>query len=168
MLRSTLTVHSRLTSAVLGRRRAPWAVAMVAGLLCVLSVGQSPAWAASAAQFDPAASSATWDGDTVRVTFLETGVPPGSTSTIAIEATVTVDAVCRQDDNVQVSIHSSATATDVSEYPSGADATIRGSREFAVTVPLPTISGLGCTTQITRTLTVVLRDLDTGATLVLP
>jgi hypothetical protein len=142
-------------------------VATMTGLLVVLSLtGNAAAWAA-AAGFVPASSSAVWDGDTVAVTFQEAGVGPGVTTTILIQATGTVDAVCEKDGEVLVSTHSSATNTDVSNYVAGADGTVTGSRELAVTVQPPTITGLGCTTRVVRTFTVLLHDLDTGARLVL-
>lgn len=160
------TASRRMTRAASRRPWAPRVLAVaMAALLSVLVTGPAPAWAASA-QFVAEASTATWDGETVRVTFVETGVEPGTT-TIAVEASGTVDASCRQDDNVLISTHSSAAVTDVSDYPSDTDATVRGTRELALSVSVPTISGLACTLHVVRSLTVVLRDLDTGATLVL-
>lgn len=128
-----------------------------------LLMGGAPAWAA-AARFVPEASNATWDDAAVTVTFREIGAPPNGTTSIAVEATGTIETVCRQDGAVRVSIRSSASAAEVSDYPVDGDGTVDGNRRLAVMVQRPVVSGLNCTPQETRTLTVVLRDLVTGAT----
>lgn len=166
-----LTIGSRNQDPV---RRQSWMTRMlrVATVACVvvalpLTTGAA-AWAAEAARFVPTASSATWDGRTVTVAFQEVGVEPGSTSTIMVEATGILETVCRQDDTVVVSTTSSATVRDVADHVADANGTITGTRVLALTVRPPTITGLNCTIRVIRTLTVLLHDVDTGATLALP
>jgi hypothetical protein len=132
-----------------------------------LIAGSTTAWAAQA-HFPPAGSSATWDGNTVTVTFREEGVDAGTESSILLTARASVDASCNKNGMVLLTTHSSATVTDVSDYPAGHDGVVTGTRELAMKLEPPTVSGLDCAMHVVRTFTVVVRDLDTGATLTLP
>lgn len=132
-----------------------------------LVAGSATAWAAEA-RFVPAASSATWAGGTVTVTFREEGVDAGAAASILVTATGSVDAFCTRDGAVLLSTHSSATVTDVSDYPVSPDGTVTATRELALEVRPPTVTGLDCTLHVVRTFSVLLRDVDTGATLHLP
>ena len=96
------------------------------------------------ARLVPEASSATWNGDVVRVTFQEVGVP-GPTTTTTITATGTVDTTCRQDGDVVIHISSSATVIDESGYPVEPPGTVTGSRDLDLSVQPPTIEGFDCT-----------------------
>lgn len=171
-----MVIHAELTNGSRDPdpvRRRPWATRMaqlatVAGVLIAVPLaGGAAAWAA-AAQFVPAASSASWDGTTLSVAFQEVGVAPGSTSTIVVEATGELQAVCRLGDAVVVTTSSSATIRDAADHVADAAGTVTGTRELALLVRPPTITGLNCTTSVVRTLTVQLHDVDTGATLALP
>jgi len=128
----------------------------------------APEARAADARFVPEASSATWDGTIVTVAFTEVGVEPLSTTTVAVSATATIEAVCRQDEVVVVSTRSSATSTNVSDYPADVSGTVTATRELGVTVRVPTLTGLPCSTEVTRTLVVTLHDLRTEAVLVIP
>jgi hypothetical protein len=145
--------------------RAAGPVVALGVLVALLSAGGTAARAADA-YFVPEASGVTWDGEALTVTFREVGVEPGTTTTVAVEATGTVESVCRQADEVVVSTTSSATVTDVADHPADPDATVTALRDLALIVQPPTIVGLPCTVEITRTVTVTLHDLDTGAVLV--
>ena len=145
--------------------RAAGPVVALGVVVALLSTGGTAAWAADA-YFVPEASGATWDGETLAVTFREVGVEPETTTTMAVAATGTVDFVYRRYDEMVVSTSSSATVTDVADHPADRDGTVTAVRDLALVVQPPTIVGLPCTVEVTRTVTVTLHDLDTGAVLV--
>jgi hypothetical protein len=68
---------------------------------------------------------------------------------------------------VVIVTRSSSTVTETSEFQTNADGTVTGTRELSLVVKPPVISGVSCTTELTRTFTVTLHDLQTGAVLVI-
>jgi hypothetical protein len=127
-------------------------------------IGGSSAAPADGAHFVPEASDASWDGTVATVAFREVDVAlEAELTTISVRVTADVDAVCRRGAST-LTIHRSATALDVQDYPIGDDATVEG----AVSVPLEVkglkVSGFTCSvTQVS--VTAVLEDFWTGATL---
>jgi hypothetical protein len=142
-----------------------WPVVLVVAAL--LGTGTA-ARGAPAAHFVPEASGAVWNGDVVTVTLREVGLQRDTVTTIAVEVTGTVDAVCRKADAVVVSSGASATVLDSTRHRTGDDGTVTATIQLALVVRTPVITGLDCTMSVTRALTVVLRDLDTGASLTFP
>lgn len=148
-----------------GRAAAADGVVVAAAAVQAAPVAAAPAPAAPA--FEPAASGFTWDGQTVTVRFREIGLEPGSTTTIAVEATATLEVTCRQAGTVLLTIRASSSAADVSQYQADALGTVTGSRQLGLALQSPTVVGLPCAIEEVRTVTVTLRDLETGAVLVL-
>lgn len=140
----------------------------LATALAACLVAASPAGASdnvNAARFVPEATTASWDGNVVRVSFRETGLAPGAESTIFIQATGVVDGACIRNDGVTLlTTRSSATATDIADYTADGGGTIDGTRNLQLSVGVPVVSGLDCTMVVTRSFTVTLRDFRTGAT----
>lgn len=133
-------------------------------LLTALLLTGSPALAA-AAQFVPAASSATWNGSVATVTFQEVGVAPDTATTIMVVAIGTTDAVCRQNGVVILTFRSSSTVTDQTDYPVGSDGTVSATREVGLVAQPPNVGGVDCVMEIVRRITVTLHDTRTGAVL---
>lgn len=132
-------------------------------VLTVLSVFTAPGHAAaSAARFT--AVSARWDDDVLTVTFLEVGLEPGATTTISTTARNVADGVCEKDGGVRISVRVSASAQDVSDYRAVNDGSVAGERVFTLSVHAPVAPGLDCTMDVTRSFSLALRDLTTGAT----
>lgn len=145
--------------------RLAYGVTALAVLAALVLTGGSAARAANAS-FVPEASSATWDGGLVTVTFAEAGLPPGASTTVEVEATLAVDTLCRLNGMVLLSTRSSGTVVDESEYRADAEGIVTGARELPLVVRPPTTAGLPCVAEVTRTLRVTLRDLTTGAVLI--
>jgi hypothetical protein len=124
-----------------------------------------PAWAAGAS-FVPDATSASWDGSVVQVTFREIGVAPGGTTTVSAQATGTVDVECRQGSLVLVRVHATSSVDGSTDAVASDAGTVDGTLTLALVVGAPGVSGLGCQPHETRTVSVILRDLTTGASLV--
>jgi len=143
-----------------------WMTVVILATGWILVSGDA-AWAANA-HFIPEASSAAWNGDTVTVTFREDGLGAGTQAAIRVDARGSIDGTCSKGDAVLIATHSSATVTDLSEYQADSAASVTVSRQLAMTVRPPVVSGLDCTMRITRTFSVSLRDIGTGATLELP
>jgi hypothetical protein len=137
---------------------------MTALAACLLVMSPAGAGAEAGAGFEPGATQASWDGNTVVVRFRETGLAPGADSTILIQATGVGRGQCVRDGVTLLTTQSSATATDVADYTADAGGTINGDRTLYVTVGVPVVSGLDCTMVVTRTISITLRDLRTGAT----
>jgi hypothetical protein len=118
---------------------------------------------ASAAGFVDAKAS--WENDVLTVTFKEVGLDPGVTTTISLAAKGSVDAVCKKDGRVAMSVHASGTVKEVSDYTASDDGSVDGVRTYSLAVDLPEIGGgdLDCTMRVVRRYSVTLHDLNTGA-----
>ncbi|MCE7002239.1 hypothetical protein LWC34_05265 [Kibdelosporangium philippinense] len=106
---------------------------------------------------------ARWRGDVLTVSFREAGLEPGATTTIAIKARGTVNAVCQRAGNIVMSVRATGTAEDAPGYTAADDGSVRGVRDLDLSVHLPTAQGLNCTLAAIRSFSVVLRDLTTNA-----
>lgn len=131
----------------------------------LIAVAVSGAALTAGAHFVPEATEAHWDGTVATVTFREEEVDlPGGMTTISLQVTAEVDAVCTLGEST-LDIHRSATALRVQDHPVGEDGSVAGTGTVPLKVTGLTISGWSC--AITKvSVTAVLEDFWTGATLV--
>ncbi|WP_148088107.1 hypothetical protein [Couchioplanes caeruleus] len=149
------------------RRMARFAAVAVTttAILAALLAGGSGAASAAGARFVPEATDADWDGAVATVVFqeVEVALESGVTS-ISVKATADVDIVCTRGEST-ITIHRSATATEVDDYPISDDGTVAGIARLPLKVTGLQVPGYSCAAQ-RWSVTAVLEDFWTGATLV--
>jgi hypothetical protein len=72
--------------------------------------------------------------------------------------------VCKNAGTIVLSVHATATVRDVSDYTTADDGSVDGVRALDLSVSIPATQGLDCILAATRSFSVALRDLTTGAT----
>lgn len=135
---------------------------LLASLLAPADASYAYSPSRQSAYFVPEATAAEWDGEILTVTFREVGLPAGATTTVSVAGEGVAEAVCGHDDEVYFSLHSHSAATDESAYPVAPD----GSADSTVVLRLGAqvaFDGLDCTAAVSRSFSVTVRDLDTGA-----
>lgn len=105
---------------------------------------------------------ATWDGTLLKVEFRETGAKPRSAGLVSIRATGNVDVTC-VGGGVSLSSQASAETEVVSEHRADGSGVRTGEQVIGLSVQPPVITGLDCRPTLTRTFTVTVQDLATGA-----
>ncbi|GAB7042833.1 MULTISPECIES: hypothetical protein [Catenuloplanes] len=136
---------------------------LVAGALVTPAAVAAPAHAADPKPaFAVDKTFATWDGKLLTVTFRETGAKPWSTGPVSIRATADVDVTC-VGGGVSLSSQASAETEVVAEHRADGSGVRAGEQVIGLSVQQPGITGLDCRPTLTRTFTVTVRDLATGA-----
>jgi hypothetical protein len=107
-------------------------------------------------------------GETLVVTFVERGLPPGAMADIQVEATRTTRVRCadrRAPGEVVLDTSSTASATETGTYAADARGSVEGTRDLHAAPGKVEITGYDCATE--DRVVVTLRDLTTGAALTL-
>ncbi|MDP9796681.1 hypothetical protein J2S43_005193 [Catenuloplanes nepalensis] len=135
-------------------------------LIGSLSGGVAAAAPAVAADPKPAFAAdrtfATWDGTLLKVEFRETGAAPWSTGPVSIRATGHIDVTC-VGGGVSLTSQASAETEVVSEHRADGSGVRVGEQVIGLAVQPPVITGLDCRPTLSRSFTVTVQDLATGA-----
>ena len=131
------------------------ALAMAAAPVPVLAADAKPAFVAGK-------TTATWDGSLLKVEFRETGAKPWSTGLVSIRAAGHIDVTC-VGGGVSIDTEASSETEVISEHRADGSGVRAGEQVVGLSVQPPVITGLNCRPTLSRSFTVTVQDLATGA-----
>src|SRR5512142_3022199 len=134
----------------------------LASLLAPADASYADTTSRQSAYFIPEATTAAWDGEVLTVTFREVGLVAGARTTVSVAGEGVAEAICGGNDRVLFSLHSYSAVTDESAYPVGADGTADSTVVLRLAAQVA-VEGLDCSPAVSRSFSVTVRDLDTGA-----
>ncbi|MDR7273731.1 hypothetical protein [Catenuloplanes atrovinosus] len=138
-------------------------IGLLAGGVATTAGMPAPALAAAAKPaFTAGRTTAVWDGTLLKVEFRETGTKPWSTGLVSIRATGNVDVTC-VGGGISLSSQASAQTEVVSEHRADGSGVRTGEQVIGLSVQAPVITGLDCRPTLSRTFSVTVQDLATGA-----